>query len=289
MPDLPLILATVLILATLGGSAVLWMMRIMKPKHQIIPDPGIHAWSIGWVNFLIFICALIFGITFTQVAGSIVFREQIKAADGELTPWLGVLAVLLLQAPMFAVYILLRRFAPGQFADRLNKNEISLWQAACIAVPAFIRGLPIIWLCSMPWSYLLEIFQQAGWIKEPEPQALVTLLASGGNPFAILLLVFCAVIVAPVVEETVFRGCIYRFFKSQTTLIPAQVISAVIFSCLHLNLLSFFPLVIVGFLLSRAYEAGGNLKTSIIFHACFNSFTLVILYLTSISEVIPKL
>ena len=57
---------------------------------------------------------------------------------------------------------------------------------------------------------------------------------------------------------------------------------------MHANLMSFVPLVIVGVLLARAYEKSGNLLVPIWFHAFFNAFSLLMLLITSLSEVIPQ-
>ena len=93
---------------------------------------------------------------------------------------------------------------------------------------------------------------------------------------------------APIVEEIVFRGCVYRFLKSQTTLLPAQILSGCVFSFMHWNLMSFVPLVIVGVFLARVYEKSGNLMVAIWFHAFFNAFSLLMLFITGMSEVIPQ-
>ena len=148
--------------------------------------------------------------------------------------------------------------------------------------------LPLIWIVSLIWTNILGGFQTVGWIEEIEQQELVTLFQNGGHPMAMLLLVTLAVIMAPVVEEIIFRGCIYRFLKSQTSLLVAQIISGCIFSIMHANLLSLVPLILVGILLARIYEKTGSLNASIWFHALFNAFSLLMLFITSMSDAIPQ-
>lgn len=289
-PDAPLIVASVLILGILAGSAVLWIRHIQRPRDEITTDPGAPAWGIGWVNFGIFACAMVITVFVVQNLAAALFFPP--AAEGEapreLTPWLAVFAVCLLQLPMLAVYYGARRFYPGHYASRLNRVELSIGGAFRQAMPLFVMFLPVIWIASLVWANILTALESAGMIEAFAPQELITLFQRGGDPIAIGLLVAMAVVLAPVVEELIFRGCIYRFLKSQTTLLPAQILSGIVFSFMHANLMSFIPLVIVGVLLARVYEKTGNLMVAIWFHAFFNAFSLLMLFITGLSEAIPQ-
>jgi membrane protease YdiL (CAAX protease family) len=291
--DAPLVVASLLILGILGGSLILWIKHIQGQGKVVVEDSGVSAWSIGWVNFGIFVCAMIIAVYLTQiVVGTLFFQSPAsEAAEGgsmELTPWLAVLSVLLLQLPLLAIFYGARRFYPGHYACRLNSRNLSPLAAMRQAVPRFLMYLPIIWIASLVWTNLLSLMEYLGLIQTFEPQELITLFQAGGDPLAIGLLVSMAVVLAPIVEETIFRGCIYRFLKSQTTLLPAQIISGCLFSFMHWNLLSFVPLVLVGIFLARIYEKSRNLMVSMWFHAFFNAFSLLMLLITSMSAAIPQ-
>jgi len=282
------ILATLIFLGVLGSSAYLWMQYIQRPPHHLIPDAGAPAWPIGWTNFGIFICAEVIVVGLVQFLGAILLRDTLELSDGELTPWLAVAAVLLLQLPLITVLYALRRFFPGIFASRMNTSSYSLGATLRETTLLFLRYMPVIWIISFVWTQLLSLMHVIGFIDEFEPQALITLFQSGGHPVAIGLLIIFAVILAPIVEELIFRGCIYRFLKSRMAFPAAQVISGSIFALMHANLLSFVPLVAVGILLARIYEKAGNLIVAICFHAFFNGFSLMMLYLASHSNVLAN-
>ncbi|MFU8848295.1 MAG: lysostaphin resistance A-like protein [Opitutales bacterium] len=284
--DAPLVIASFLILVVLISSAVLWIRQVQRPRDLISPDQGVASWSIGWVNFGIFICAMVIAVFFAQQIGLALLLDP-DAGVPELTPWLAVASVILLQGPMIAVFYLARRFYPNYYADRLSRVSHGFGESFLKAVPIFIMSLPLIWIATLIWSSILTGLQGAGLIEEFAPQELVTLFQSGGDWTPIILLVMMAVIVAPIVEEVIFRGCIYRFLKSQTTLLGAQFISGAVFAMLHGNLLSFVPLVLVGVLLARAYEKTGSLAVAIWFHAFFNAFSLLMLFITGMSESLP--
>ena len=289
-PDPPLIVASLLILAILVSSAALWIRHIQDSRRQIVIDNGVPAWPIGWVDFGIFACAMVITVFVVQNVAAVLFLSAPIEGEApqELTPRLAVIAVLLLQLPMLAVFYAARRFYPGHYASQLNNAELKIGVAFGQAVPLFLMCLPLIWIASLIWTHLLTALEAAGAIDAFEPQALITLFQDGGDPIAISLLVALAILLAPIVEEIVFRGCVYRFLKSQTTLLPAQILSGCVFSFMHWNLMSFVPLVIVGVFLARVYEKSGNLIVAIWFHAFFNAFSLLMLFITGLSEAIPQ-
>ena len=288
--DAPLIVASLSILLILGSSLALWIRHIQKPESTIEHDPGTPAWPIGWVNFGIFICAMLIFVYVVQVAASLLFFDVPAKGEGppELTPWLAVLAVLCLQLPMMAVFYGARRFYPSLFAGRLNNTKLSIFTSFKKALPLFLMLLPGVWIAALLWAWVLAAFEGLGLIENLEQQDLVTLFQGGGDPVAIGLLVIAAVVLAPIVEELIFRGCLDRFLKSQTTLLPAQIASGILFSMIHWNLLSFLPLVLVGIFLARIYEKTGSILVAIWFHAFFNAFSLGMLFVTNLSDVIPK-
>ncbi|HEY0145206.1 MAG TPA: type II CAAX endopeptidase family protein [Methylovirgula sp.] len=89
---------------------------------------------------------------------------------------------------------------------------------------------------------------------------------------AIALLLVVAVIVAPVVEETYFRGWIFTSLRQSWGRWPAIIISALLFGLAHyesthLYALAVFPL---GLILAALRERTGSAGTSMLFHAANN-------------------
>jgi hypothetical protein len=204
--DAPLIVASLSILLIIGSSLALWIRHIQKPESTIENDPGTPAWPIGWVNFGIFICAMIIFVYVAQVAASLLFFEAPAEGEAplELTPWLAVLAVLCLQVPMLAVFYAARRFYPSFYASRLNNTNLSVFASFKKALPLFLMLLPGVWIVALLWTKVLSGFEDLGLIEDIAQQELVTLFQGGGDPVAIGLLVIAAVVLAPIVEGTHF-------------------------------------------------------------------------------------
>ena len=90
-----------------------------------------------------------------------------------------------------------------------------------------------------------------------------------------ILLAMMAVIIAPIVEEVVFRGYIYPVCKRYTGRIVATFVSSLFFSAVHFHIPALLPLFILAIALTIAYELSGSIWVPISIHACFNGFTLI--------------
>ena len=112
-------------------------------------------------------------------------------------------------------------------------------------------------------------------MDEFAPQQAVEIFTAGASPATLTLLALFAVILAPVAEEIIFRGCIYRFLKSKLPTRLAMFVSGVFFACVHANLMALVPLIAVGYLLAHVYEKERNILVPICFHALFNLLTLL--------------
>lgn len=116
-------------------------------------------------------------------------------------------------------------------------------------------------------------------INEPVPQiaheSLVS-LQEDFNPARLIVLFVTAVIAAPLIEETVFRGVLQtslmRWMKGQRWI--AIILSAAVFSSIHAWVVpthSLVPLFVLGIVWGYLYERTGSLLAPILAHAVFNA------------------
>ncbi len=116
-------------------------------------------------------------------------------------------------------------------------------------------------------------------IVHPKQQAIVsefphTALGAG-------MFVLVAVVMAPLFEEIVFRGFLFRGFANSWGWVWGALASAAIFGAAHLQLDVFVPLAVLGFVLAWAYHRTGSLWTCITMHALFNLIAVAAWALTS--------
>ena len=71
--DAAAILAGSIFVAILGASAVLWIVHLQRDQHKFACEAGVPAWPIGWINFGIFLCALMTSVVVVQLfAGGLI-------------------------------------------------------------------------------------------------------------------------------------------------------------------------------------------------------------------------
>ena len=97
-------------------------------------------------------------------------------------------------------------------------------------------------------------------------------IMSVNHIFFALLYVVTVAIIAPVIEELVFRGFATIFFFEKDQKISAAIITSIIFALPHISKWTEFPLYFaMGLVLYAAFARRGNLKDSIVVHILNNT------------------
>ena len=86
-----------------------------------------------------------------------------------------------------------------------------------------------------------------------------------------------AVALAPVAEETFFRGILYPTLKQAWKPRMAIVATSLLFAATHVNLATFAPLLVLSVLLILLYEETDNLLAPILAHSVFNATNFIVL------------
>jgi membrane protease YdiL (CAAX protease family) len=125
----------------------------------------------------------------------------------------------------------------------------------------------------------LITFMIESMLGEPLDNPQVGMLAPGSSSVVstIVMLVLVAV-VAPIAEELLFRGVVYRWIAERFGMWTGLLVSSLIFSCVHGILALILPLFVVGCLLAWLYEKSGSVLPCIVMHGVFNGMMLLGLY-----------
>lgn len=134
-----------------------------------------------------------------------------------------------------------------------------------------VLGVPLLALLPLLWSVnswmdmlLQAVFPLSAWEAEWFQQV------SDGS-FASML---SAVVIAPVLEEMLFRGLILRGLLMRYPPSTAIVHSAALFGLAHFNIYQFFVGFSTGLLLGLAYQRTRSLWPCVLLHAAFNAGVL---------------
>ncbi len=102
-----------------------------------------------------------------------------------------------------------------------------------------------------------------------------------GGYVAVAIPLVC--LIAPLAEETIFRGFIYGWLRRRLPVLPAVVLSAAVFSAAHVVLVLALPLFGVGVILALLYEYSDSLLPGAIVHGLFNLVGIIAILGTSTS------
>ncbi len=115
---------------------------------------------------------------------------------------------------------------------------------------------------------------------EPSDQELVKCFADGNYPLALrAALVLVVLFQAPLLEEPIFRGVIFRGFSKTLPLWAAVLLSGGIFALVHVNAASFIALWFLGAAFALLYHRTGSILAPMTAHFLFNATNLALLFL----------
>jgi membrane protease YdiL (CAAX protease family) len=95
----------------------------------------------------------------------------------------------------------------------------------------------------------------------------------GGVGF-ILSFILCGVVLAPLLEELVFRGVVYAGLRRRMGVVASAAIAALLHAAVHFDLASMLPLTAIFFLFGLLYERSGSLWASVIAHGGHNLISM---------------
>ncbi len=145
-----------------------------------------------------------------------------------------------------------------------------------LLAPTFVAACwPIFILIIFIYQILLNFFNVN--ISSAEHPVVPIFIASNSNTVIFLLFLF-AVIIAPIVEEIMFRGVLYSWLRTKLGALNSIMISALIFASVHpQGAVGIIPLMLIGCILGFLREWRGNLVACVIAHATVNGAVLSII------------
>ncbi|KAF0907806.1 hypothetical protein E2562_020876 [Oryza meyeriana var. granulata] len=100
------------------------------------------------------------------------------------------------------------------------------------------------------------------------------------SPTSRLLCVFLYCVIAPLSEETIYRGFLLTSLSSSMKWKDAVIVSSLVFSIAHFSINSSFQLFVIGCITGLAYCRTGTLAAPLTIHSLYNA---AILYMTLMS------
>jgi membrane protease YdiL (CAAX protease family) len=157
----------------------------------------------------------------------------------------------------------------------LGLRSPSLKTGLALAVLVTIIAVPMALLLNQLVAWLMSLVQM-----EAVEQPTVTVLKVSAGAGQRICFGITAILVAPLVEETLFRGILYPLIKQRGYPMLALSSTSLLFGAIHGNLMTFVPLTFFAMVLTWLYEKTDALIAPIVSHSLFNTanFVIFILY-----------
>ena len=179
-------------------------------------------------------------------------------------------SVLLLSAPMILALIVVRGIS---FPVLFGLKRVGPLRALGTGAGLVVLLLPVIVIATI--ISLQFLGSQA---SEQEAVKVFREVAKAGKPKAIWNAIISIAIVAPFLEEVLFRGYLYPVMKRSVGPLPAALAAAMIFGAVHNNAAGFPVLTVLALALTLAYEWAGSILVPICMHMCFNAGNLAVMW-----------
>lgn len=145
-------------------------------------------------------------------------------------------------------------------------SRLPLWQTLALAV--VLIGLGI----GFNYAYGEYIVPD---IKVQEELRKLFASIPDTMPNTVLLFVAVAVI-APLIEELLFRGLLQKSLANKLPVWAAIIISALIFGSVHMDYYAMPPLVLMGAIFGLIYHLTGSLRVTVLLHMVNNAAALTL-------------
>lgn len=150
-------------------------------------------------------------------------------------------------------------------------SKIGFWRTLGTGVVLLLAAYPLIYLADAMMQRL------GGEGVNSSRQQIVDLFAGSDTIGQRIIIIFLAVVIAPISEEFIFRFFLYGVFKRYGGWFVALVLSSILFAAVHMHTPSFAALFALGCCFAIAYEWSGSILVSMTMHALFNAITLTLL------------
>lgn len=96
---------------------------------------------------------------------------------------------------------------------------------------------------------------------------------------AFIIKILASVVIGPIAEEILFRGFLFEIINKRLKTVISAIITTLIFSVLHLNIVTCLFSLVVGIIFIYYYIKTKNLVVPIIIHSICNLTSIFVLFL----------
>lgn len=137
--------------------------------------------------------------------------------------------------------------------------------------PTLLYTLPLVWIATLITSRFAD--------SDQGTNPIIGYLLGSDNPWLRFYLFVAAVVMAPLVEETLYRGVLFRALGAKLPFWGAAAISGVLFALVHGQLAAILPITVIGIALAFLVRRTESLWSSAVMHGVYNGLITGVLLL----------
>lgn len=241
---------------------------------EVGPQPRSSLADVPWTLRDVAWATVVFGLIFGSFAVAVAVIRLVQASfvpEGNRY-FSGVLLLILESALIFPVWL----FAIRKYD--VDWRELGFrgfnWLAGCGLVALLLL---VSFTVNAVWAGMLSLFD-----LRVQPDILPVF---GGGVIGLTIAWIAAGLVAPLVEETFFRGFLLPALLQRYRFWAAALIDGLVFSFIHFTPTAVVPLFILGVLLCVLYRITSSLWPSILMHTIMNTLAVFVAYAVEIGVV----
>ncbi len=199
----------------------------------------------------------------------------------------GVLAAQLLSLTGMAILVRTREPARRWLYELGLHRGKGIVREVAAGVGLYAMLLPVLFLGTVFTSWLADCLarphqgQSSPLEAPPTPMHPIMRELIDAGPSGVLAIVLASVVLAPLTEEIIFRGALYRFVRGSTarwvrglSVLCSSLATGAVFGIVHPHWMSYLPLTLVGAVFSVGREWRGSLIAPMVAHAVHNGLLI---------------
>lgn len=262
-----------LFIGGMGGVAIaIVFLVVWAPSLSTAPRFQLKS-SALLTSFMIYLAAYMWLGAAVKILSKLVGFESADTWSGAW--YMGMLIALAGGAFVIGICALIDRV--GQDWRDIGFRTSGWARDILLGLAGFLSSIPFVMIAAVI-SYGLSntLFKHF-----PTPEQPFGGIISEGGVIATILVFLAASVVAPIVEETFFRGALYTAFRGKMGVWRSVLLTSAIFAVIHPLPGGFLPIFAIACVLALLREKSGSLLPGIICHSVYNTVGLLLITLFS--------
>jgi membrane protease YdiL (CAAX protease family) len=253
-------------------SGVVMNLIFIFNRKKIIPDKIQEKKYVSWciADVLRVSIIVMFSGYVLAASGASIFKLQNFNMDVNLSMMLGTFFIDITAGAAILYFILVK------YKEKISSLGITLadfYKNILSGITAYVFILPIL----ISALILSMLFLERIGYKAPSQPVFDMFFEEKRNSVILFLTIFVSIL-GPIIEEVFFRGFLYSALRKRFGVIAGVLLSAALFSTLHINIAGFLPVMILGILMAFLYETTGSLVAPIAVHILHNSIIVCFVF-----------